>query len=283
MWFNIFWSILHRGTLHQRPQNRRETFWSGTSGPTGQTVFTTCVSWTLMQSPIGRGPHRNVWRRRQRVRSFNVAEGKPPGTYSSYPFLSPPDISQGNSPNMTLHHCSRHACREHCLSHWPRGTGSECLPSVTWPLVESPPVWCCHWVRRAGISTSSRRNLGIWGGRCVRERGWMPCPPDPRPRHGAHCDALWRGRPYCSRGRGTIEVVIIYPLLMVNTHMLWTLVSACTAKSASAYQSHMVILFIFNGRLTYIFPQTYLIVFNNFYQSHSYGLFNLVYKNGIFG
>ena len=58
----------NRGTLHQRPQNRRETFWSGTYGPTGQTVFTTCVSWTLMQSPIGRIPLRDVWRRRRGVR-----------------------------------------------------------------------------------------------------------------------------------------------------------------------------------------------------------------------
>ena len=54
--------------IHQRPRNRRETFCSRTSGRMGLTVFTTCVSWKLIQSPIRRIPPRSVWRRRRRVR-----------------------------------------------------------------------------------------------------------------------------------------------------------------------------------------------------------------------
>ena len=51
--------------LRQRPQNRRATFWSGTSVRMVLTVLTTCVSLTLTLNHIYRRHPRSVFRRQQ--------------------------------------------------------------------------------------------------------------------------------------------------------------------------------------------------------------------------
>ena len=62
-------------------------------------------------------------------------------------------------------------------------------------------LWC-HWSQLAWLSSSSRRNIGRWGGRCARVREWKPCQPGLRPHHWAHYDGPWLGHPSCNRGRG---------------------------------------------------------------------------------
>ena len=63
---------------------------------------------------------------------------------------------------------------------------------------------------------------------------------------------------------------------MVNTPPVYILVSACTKKSASAYQSVMVISFIFNARFSSRVSWGYLIILNKFLLSSSSGTLNLV-------
>ena len=73
-----------------------------------------------------------------------------------------------------------------------------------------------------------------------------------------------------------IEIVWVAPLPMVNTPPMYILVSACTKKSASAYQSVMVISFIFNARFSSRVSWGYLIILNKFLLSSSSGTLNLV-------
>ena len=80
-----------------------------------------------------------------------------------------------------------------------------------------------------------------------------------------------------------IENVWVAPLLVVNTPSMWIFISACTAKAASAYQSTMVILLIFNVSLSSCFSWTYLIIHNNLFQLSSSGPLNLVHNNGTAG
>ena len=97
------WRIIRPGLVakqtgtercHQRPQNRRETFWSVISDRTGQTVFTKCVSWTLMPSPTLWKKQRSVCRRQKGGRSGCTCEstwgrhwGKEWGTGHTFPLL----------------------------------------------------------------------------------------------------------------------------------------------------------------------------------------------------
>ena len=55
--------------------------------------------------------------------------------------------------------------------------------------------------RLAQPSSSSRRDLIKWGGRCARGRGWRLCLSGLLLPHGACCDAPWRCRPFYNRGR----------------------------------------------------------------------------------
>ena len=63
-----------------------------------------------------------------------------------------------------------------------------------------------------------------------------------------------------------IKLFWITTLPMVNTPPLWIFISKCTAKSASTYQSSMVILLILNFRLSFREAWRYLISLNNLFQ-----------------
>ena len=141
--------------------------------------------------------------RRQRGRSAGAAGGMPPITSSSSPFPTPVGTFTGPRPYGTWHQCSRHACRENCLSYSDRGHRSVGHPSTPWPSAAAPRSGLlCHYPWQALPSSSSRRDMRIWGGRCARVRGWRLYLPGLWPCHGAHFDAPWRGRPSCSRGCG---------------------------------------------------------------------------------
>ena len=99
--------------------------------------------------------------RLQRGGNVDVSGGKPPGTSSFPPFQPPRGTSLVIYERTTGRQCSRHACREHCLSPAARGPGLEGHPSVPWPLalpLSSLVVWWV-WTRPAWASSYSWRDL----------------------------------------------------------------------------------------------------------------------------